>query len=147
MSIDEIIKAFNEFAPFDEDDVNNNNETFLGKLMDEWDKNAEKEKAVPVIFNLMERYPHANFGWPGPLVHGLESKKAKSYEVELHKSLMRKPTPLTLWMYNRIINDENDLRIIRGHYERLKLFSKHPFIDSETKKDADLFLTHQLQRL
>jgi hypothetical protein len=147
MNVEQIIKSLTEFVPFSEDDLINDNESFLSDLMDSWVEVQDKERAVPAIFQLIEKYPHADFGTPGPLVHALESGGAKLYEGELHKSLMRKPTPLTLWMYNRIINKENDLRIIRGHFERLKLFSNHPSVDAETKEVAKDFIEHQAERL
>jgi hypothetical protein len=147
MPVDHIIKALDEFVPFSEDDPINDNERILNELMDMW-KNAEnKEKAIPSIFRLMERYPHSNFGLPGPLVHALEAAGTNEYEGELHISLIRKPTPLTLWMYNRLINVENDPKIIKGHLGRLELFGRHPLADPETKKEAENFINHQERRL
>lgn len=135
MSIDQIIKTLDEFVPFPEDDPINDNEKFLNGLMDAWKKAENKKKAIPSIFRLIERYPHANLGSPGPLVHALET--TKEYEGELHISLIRKPTPLTLWMYNRLINAEKNPKIIKGHLDRLKLFEKHPLTDAATKKEAE----------
>jgi hypothetical protein len=147
MSIDQIIKILNEFVPFSEDDSINENEKFLYELMSTWKKAEHKEKAIPSIFHLMERYPHANFGSPGPLVHALESAGTKVYNGELHISLLRKPTPLTLWMYNRLINAENDPKIIKAHIDRLNLFKKHPLTDEVTKKEAEDFINYQQRRL
>ena len=147
MNIQDIIKTLNEFTPFPEDDPVNDNKSFLSGLMDSWVELNDREKAIPSIFQLMEKFPHADLGSPGPLVHSLESGGPKLYEGELHKSLLRRPTPLSLWMYNRIMNAENDQRIIRGHFERLKLFSIHPLADAETKEVANDFIEHQEQRL
>lgn len=147
MSVEEIIRALNEFAPFSYDDPTNDNETYLFNLMNAWKMAEDREKAIPSFFTLIERYPHADFGSPGPLVSALETNGVKGYEGELHRSLLRKPTPLTLWMYNRLINDENDLRIIKGHLERLRLFGQHPLADAETRSQADLFIKYQEQRL
>jgi hypothetical protein len=145
MLIDQIIKILDEFVPFSEDDLINDNEKFLYELMDEWEKAENKEKAIPSIFRLIEKYPHARLGSPGPLVHALET--TKDYEGELHISLIRKPTPLTLWMYNRLINVEKNPKIIKGHLDRLKLFEKHPLTDVRTKKEAENFISHQQKRL
>jgi hypothetical protein len=147
MTIEQIIRTLNEFVPFSEEDIINDNEPYLSDLMDAWAQTQGKEKGITAIFHLIEKYPHSDFGSPGPLVHGLEAYGANLYEGELHRSLMRKPTPLTLWMYNRIINEENDSRIIRGHAERLKLFGKHPLVDAETKVVAESFIKHQEERL
>jgi len=145
MSIDQIIKNLEGFIPFSEDDPINDNEKFLYRLMDAWKKAESREKAIPYIFRLIERYPHANLGSPGPLVHALET--TKEYDGELHISLIRKPTPLTLWMYNRLINAEKNPEIIKGHLARLKLFAKHPLTDAETKKEAENYINHQQRRL
>lgn len=143
MEIEEIIKTLSEFAPFPEDDPVNDNETLLSNLMDQWKNTSNRQKAIPAIFHLIEKYPHTDFGSPGPLVHALEAEGVQQYEGVLQISLLRKPTPLTLWMYNRIINAEKDLRIKNAHLERLKLFSKHPFANDETKQVAKQFIVHQ----
>ena len=119
MSIDQIIETLNQFVPFPEDD--------------------------PI--NETEKYPHADFGSPGPLVHALESLGVKKYESALQISLMRKPVPLTIWMYNRIINVEKNPAIIKAHISRLQLFAQHPFADAETKEEAEGFLDFQRRRL
>lgn len=147
MTIEEIIKTLNEFVPFSEEDTVNDNESYLRDLMNAWLKAKNKEKGITSIFQLMERYPHADFGSPGPLVHALESCGVESYERELHRSLMRKPTPMTIWVYNRIINQEENTQIIRGHLERLKLFCKHPQTDIQTKSAIERFINHQQERL
>lgn len=147
MTIEQIIQALNEYVPYSEDDPKNDNGIFLSNLMEMWSHTIGKEKGMTAIFNLMERHPHTDFGSPDPLVHALEAAGAGSYEGELLRSLMRKPTPLTFWMYNRIINQENDTRIIEGHIQRLRLFSKHPLVDSETKTVAERFIKFQQERL
>jgi hypothetical protein len=147
MTIDEIIQVLNSFEPFSDDDTVNDNETFLSDLMEKWESNQDYKKAIPAMFHLIEKFPNADFGSPGPLVHSLEAKGVKQYEAELQISLLRKPTALTIWMYNRIINAERDKQIISGHIERLKLFSKHPFVNAEAKQTAEGFIEHQLKRL
>ena len=59
MPIGQIIKILDEFVPFSEDDPINDNEKFLYELMNAWEKTENKEKAIPSIFRLIERYPHA----------------------------------------------------------------------------------------
>ena len=60
--------------------------------------------AIDPILKLMERNPDFDFGCPGPLVHFVETFYKKGYEDRLCISIRRRPTPLTLWMLNRIIN-------------------------------------------
>jgi hypothetical protein len=103
MSIEQLIRILNEFVPLAADDSENSTEQFLHDLMENWKQLPNRENAIPAIFHVLEKYPHAYFGSPGPLVHGLESPDT-DYQGQLQASLLRKPTPLTLWMYNRIIN-------------------------------------------
>jgi hypothetical protein len=146
MTIEQIIHTLQTFVPFPEDDLVNSNERFLDALMQEWKQTPEKEKAIPVIFRLLEKYPHANLGSPGPLVHALESR-GTGYEGELQVSLLRRPTPLTLWMYNRIINTEKNEQILKAHISRLKLFARHPLADDGTREVGASFVDFQESRL
>lgn len=57
------------------------------------------ERAIPELFAVMERFPDAELGTPGPLVHTLERM---DYAEELVASLRRRPTPHAVWMVNRI---------------------------------------------
>jgi hypothetical protein len=59
---------------------------------------------VEPLLKLLEKYPDADFGAPGPVVHFVERFFKKGYEALLVASLKRKPTAHTLWMLNRIIN-------------------------------------------
>jgi hypothetical protein len=143
---EELVQTLNTFVPFPDDDLVNDTEQFLYALMEQWKLLPKKERAIPAIFQLIERYPQANFGSPGPLVHAVESLPG-SYEELLHLSLLRKPTPLTLWMYNRIINAERDPAIWKAHLTRLTLFAQHPLADAGTKEVAEEFIRHQEARV
>ena len=146
MTIDEIIRTLNTFIPFPDDDPVNDTVKFLYELRDTWKQLPEKNKAIVPIFRLMEKYPHADFGSPGPLVHALESP-GTGYEDQLQHSLLRKPTPLTLWMYNRVMNAEKNRAILKAHLVRLKLFAKHPFTDETTRMAGTSFVEYQENRL
>ena len=146
MTTEQLIQTLNSFVPFPDDDPVNDTVQHLYKLMDHWEQLSDKVQAIPAIFQLMERYPHADFGSPGPLVHALESLSG-SYEGPLQASLIRKPTPLTLWMYNRIINAEQDPAIRKAHLVRLRLFARHPLADAETREDAEEFIRFQEGKL
>lgn len=54
MSVEEIIRALNEFAPFSYDDPTNDNETYLFNLMNAWKMAEDREKAIPSFFTLIE---------------------------------------------------------------------------------------------
>ena len=51
----------------------------------------------------MERLDGVELGTPGPLVHTLETLRG-GYEMLLAESVRRKPTLLSVWMVNRILN-------------------------------------------
>jgi hypothetical protein len=65
---------------------------------------AEPRIAFRALFDLLERYPDADFGSPGPIVHFLEQFFRDGYEDQLIASVRRRPTSLTLWMLNRLVN-------------------------------------------
>jgi len=65
---------------------------------------AEPHHAFRSLFDLLERYPDAHFGSPGPIVHFLEKFFPGGYEVELIASVRRRPTSHTVWMLNRLAN-------------------------------------------
>jgi hypothetical protein len=75
--------------------------------------------ATLTILKLMERLSNTpdlgdcEFGTPGPMVHELE--KLVGYEPQLIESVTRFPTPLTIWMVNRIMNtlDKDDEHWVR----------------------------------
>jgi hypothetical protein len=68
--------------------------------IEEEDSAAE---AFGEIFAFFERYPDADLGSPGPLVHLIESHVGK-YEDLLAASLKRKPSVTTVTMAHRILN-------------------------------------------
>jgi hypothetical protein len=74
----------------------------LAELTDALMLLPEKEKAIPELFDVMERLPDAELGSPGPLVHTLE--RLHAYEPELVRSVRRRPSQLSVWMVNRILN-------------------------------------------
>ena len=65
---------------------------------------ADPRLAFRPLFDLLERYPDADFGSPGPIVHFLEQFFPGGYEDELLASVRRAPMWTTLWMLNRLVN-------------------------------------------
>ncbi|OQP63334.1 hypothetical protein A3860_25950 [Niastella vici] len=94
----------------------------------------------------MEKYPATDFGSSGPLVHTLESFSGR-YENYLFESLNRRPTVLTIWMFNRIINAEQNILIRQNMVDRLQALLTHPFVDKETSDDINRFVEYQRQIL
>jgi hypothetical protein len=94
---------------------------------------------APALFALMERLDESDLGSPGPIVHTLEA--CAGYRPLLAESLRRKPTSLTTWMANRILNadpvDADDwLDLLQGAAE-------HPKASPRARTDAREFLHHQ----
>jgi len=96
-----------------------NTDDFISMAYDVVD-NIKKSKNpfdfVEPILQLMEDFPEADFGQPGPLTHFVEGFYKNGYEELLYRSIKRKPTLHTIWMVNRIINDP-------------KLGNKAPYVD------------------
>lgn len=83
-------------------------EDFFDVAYDAVDRMGETDNPfdfVEPILSLMEEFPEADFGNPGPLTHFVERFYKNGYEECLHQSILRKPTLHTVWMINRIIND------------------------------------------
>ena len=142
MTIDQIKKILDEFIPFDEDDLENDNESYLYELTEKLKENNNGKTAIENIFLLLEKYPNFDFGSPGPLVHTLESFKG-DYENLLIESLNRKPTPMTVWMLNRIINGTSSAVERVKYLNIMKDLLKNPMIDSSTNEDIIDFLKYQ----
>src|ERR1700722_19323310 len=75
----------------------------LDELCDEMRAVNDPAACAPQLFRTMERLDGVDLGTPGPLVHTLESWPGR-YEKLLAESVRRKPTPLSVWMVNRILN-------------------------------------------
>lgn len=92
------------------------------------------------MFALMERLDDVDLGAPGPLVHALEST-GRDYEAPLEESVRRKPSPLSVWMVNRILNTDPPDR--QSWLDLLTLAAAHPLASEATHADARDFLAHQ----
>ena len=96
--IESIITQIERFEPSEQDD----NSWALNQLLGSIGVISDREYAIEPMFKLMERFPEADLGSPGPLVHEIEAMPG--YESHLLRSLARRPTSLTVWMVNRILN-------------------------------------------
>ncbi|QDT36283.1 hypothetical protein [Stratiformator vulcanicus] len=108
------------------------------QLADELAEQSDICPAVGAILRLFERHPQHNFGAPGPLVHEIERCYGSGYEAELQESLNRKPTRLTVWLANRIVNakDKNHGTFLRI----LHAIAENKAADSDVRTDAKNFL-------
>lgn len=142
MTTQQIIETLKNFIPFNEEDPENDNESFFYKPMAELRLKEDFELVIEPIFKLIEKYPLIDFGWPGPFVHSLESFVGH-YEDYLFESLKRRPTPLTVWMLNRIINQEKNEIIKTNLIDRLLSLLRHPLIEKETIDRIKDFVEYQ----
>ena len=94
------------------------------------------------ILHFMEENPKIDYGMPGPLVHFMEKKYKKGYEILLLESIKRKPTEHTVWMLNRILNDVN-LEDRNVYMDVLKAIVKDSKYDEELRSLAKEFLEYQ----
>jgi hypothetical protein len=109
----------------------------LDSLCDEMSTHNDAVQCVPVMLRTMERLEEVDLGSPGPLVHTMEAWPGE-YERFLSESMRRKPTPLTIWMVNRILNskppDAAEWRAL------LQDVANHPSASESAKLDAQGFL-------
>jgi len=103
------------------------------------------ERAIPALFNVMERMPDVEMGSPGPLVHTLEAMRGR-YEKELVESIKRQPTDLAIWMVNRILNATRDKEQRQFYMDLLRFAAEHPTAPNSTRDGVRRFIEHQQQR-
>jgi hypothetical protein len=124
-------------------DENNGREVGMTRLYSLCEEMLEIGDAVacaPILFRTIERLDRADLGAPGPVVHTLEKWRG-TYEGLLCVSLDRKPTPVTVWMVNRILNGRP--ADAGAWLERLQAAARHPLASAETTARAAEFLKYQ----
>jgi hypothetical protein len=99
----------------------------------------QPERGILAMFQLMERMPEVDLGSPGPLVHTLEQMRGH-YESELVESLKRKPTPLSVWMVNRILNVTRSPEQRQFYLNLLRLAADHPAAPEGARQSAQHFI-------
>ena len=139
MNTQEVINELNSMAidPDDFDAVEK-----INKLMDELEKNSDASLACEAMINLLEKHPEFEFGTPGEPVHSIEEHSGH-YEELLYQSLERKPTDMTVWMLNRIINAEKDEEAKKDQLKIMRKCAKHPQADKMAKDSAMEYLKYQ----
>jgi hypothetical protein len=107
------------------------------------------QEAADVILRCIERLSASteidarfDLGTPGPLVHTLES--LPDYQEFLVASLRRQPTPLTVWMLNRIINGTTDNQERTAWLQLMQDCLSHPTCSPMTRAEAQVFLDYQM---
>lgn len=138
----EIAAAFDALTvgDFDYTDEDSTGWERLALLCDEVSELNDAANCAPIMFRTMERLDKVELGTPGPLVHTLESWPGE-YETLLAESVRRKPSPLTVWMVNRILNTrppDADAWLALLHSAMV-----NPAASESTKADAADFVRRQ----
>jgi hypothetical protein len=142
-SIEQVISAFGALGP--EDFINP--EDGLGKvysLTEELRALPQPERAIPAMFDVLARLSDVDLGSPGPLVHTLEQMRGH-YENSLAESIRHKPTALTVWMLNRILNGIPSFEEKRVYVELLRSAAGHPAASEVAKVQAARFVQRHTQ--
>ena len=114
----------------------------LNALTDELMTLPQPERAVRPMFDVMERMPESDLGSPGPLVHTLEQMRGH-YESELVESIKRRPTPLAVWMVNRILNATRSPEQRQFYMDLLRFATEHPTAPESARRQAHGFIEYQ----
>jgi hypothetical protein len=114
----------------------------LHKLCAEMRGINDPAECAPVMFRTMERLDGLGLGAPGSLAYTLETWRGR-YEAWLAESVRRKPTDLSVWMVDRILNArppdaDSWLALLRS-------VADNPASSAGTKEDAEEFLKYQTE--
>lgn len=143
--LDQVASDFDSLtaADFDEWNRRATGPERLRELCDELKRLGDPLMAAAVLFRTMERLDGSELGTPGPLVHTLEAWGGQ-YEAFLVESVSRKPTPLSVWMVNRILNGNAPNR--EAWLSLLRRAEHHPAASDVTRAQARDFLQFQTRR-
>jgi hypothetical protein len=146
MTYEEIVAGFRALkaSDFDLMNVNAQGRERLYELTDAVMTLPTPERMIPEMFAVMERLPESDLGSPGPLVHTLET--FPGYQEELVKSVRRRPTVLSVWMINRILNTDLASDVRGDLMALLREAEVHPEATSEVREQARDFIKLQIDR-
>jgi hypothetical protein len=110
------------------------------ELVDVWISDGVSVDAVEPVLGFMEEHPSIDFGAPGALVHFLERFYRKGYEEKLIASVRRRPTSVTVWMVNRLLNGAKREEERAVLLKTLEEVLRNPLADSGAVQMANRFL-------
>jgi hypothetical protein len=116
----------------------------LYQLTDEIDQLAQPHCMLPTLFRTLERLVDVDIGSPGPIVHTIE--RIGGYEPLLIESIQRKPTALTAWLVNRLLNTIREQTARERWLTLLKQALGSADISSRTQQTIMEFITFQLTK-
>lgn len=83
--------------------------SLLNSLAEEIRDHPDGLHLVPSVLALYERFPDADFGVPGGLASAVETFYGEDYVSMVAGSIERKPTELTLFLAERVLNARDSL--------------------------------------
>lgn len=110
------------------------------ELTDSWSSACAGVETVEPVLRFMEEHPTIDFGMPGPLVHFVERFYGKGYEDRLVQSVERKPTALTVWMLNRVINGTKKADVKERFVATMERVRFNPLADQSAIQRANRFV-------
>lgn len=110
------------------------------ELTEAWSAANVGVESVEPILIFMEEHPELEYGMPGPLVHFIEEFYMKGYEERLIDSVNRRPTMLTVWMLNRILNGTKEPVKRQALVQAMRQAANNPKTDRATLERIQGFL-------
>ena len=121
MNINEALRNINEFIPSGNESADLDS---LYSLTDSIEDKNNKDIKYALI-QILEKYPDAELGSPGPIVHLLEGSEISEHIELLSASIKRKPTVMTIWMAERCLRTELSIKNKDKLLESLLFSSKN----------------------
>ncbi|WNB76345.1 hypothetical protein [Methylomonas koyamae] len=137
-TIESVIRQLQDFEPGDDVTADI---ARIYEILTDFDLMPNRERAIGVLFGVLERFPENDFGSPGPLVHALEA--IPGYEPFLAESLRRQPTELSVWVVNRILNSELPIEAKVTWTNELRQVMQNPAALTSARESAREFLEYQ----
>jgi hypothetical protein len=147
--LEQLVAELDHLEPRDFD-LNNSDADGMERLYaltDELSESGLVAAAADDLFRFIERIsqspeidPRYDLGSPGPLVHTLEA--LPGYEMHLIDSVKRQPTPMTLWMLNRLANTSTDGARRTDWLDLIAASMSHKDASAATIEVARSFLDH-----
>jgi dihydrofolate synthase/folylpolyglutamate synthase len=138
---DELLRTLERFTPGEDPD-----ETMrqLGEAVLRGRPALDPARYRRAVFALLERFPDAEFGTPGAVIHEVERRPG--FEADLEASLARQPTFLTVSMVNRLMNLTDDPKALVRWSTVLEATTRHARAPDWVRKAARRYLEHQQAR-
>ena len=108
--------------------------------MASWTAAGVGVEGIEPLLRFIEKHPTLDYGMPGPLVHFLEGFYETGYEERLVESVSRRPTVMTLWMLNRVLNGTNAPSKRRILVDAMREAVRHGEADAQLREVAQRFM-------